>query len=339
MQETEHLEHFKIFVLLFLINNFLSAQKFPDAKVDSLLNNGISELINHDYVSAKNTFSFLNQNFPDIPFGKIYLAAIEIIKSYDFAEEFNEDFIEENLEEALRISDSLIEKNDKNIWNFYFKAITAGYYAYYSALNEKWLDSFSYGLISVKNFDKCIEKDPDFYEAYIAAGNYKYWKSDKMSFLNWLPVIDDERSEGIFLLEKSVNNFSYNKYLAINSLSWIYINEERIEDAINIVKRGLMEYPSCRILKWSLARAYEEIDKKKSIEIYYEILNSYPENQNGYNEITLKYKIARQYALLGENEKAIDLCNEILEKKLSKLMREKLAERLLKTEELKRELF
>ncbi len=343
MQEIELLVRSKfLIVLIFLCSStFLHAQVFPNSEVDSLLRSGIENIINQKYDFAKKDFLILNKEFPKLPIGKIYIAAVEIAKSYDLAIPFKTDFIIENLDEAKEMSEALIDSDEDNIWNNYFLALADGYKAYFDALTGDWLSAFGTGVTSVHLFEHCLKVDSTFYEALIATGTYKYWKSSKMKFLNWLPFVSDEREEGIKLLEKAVSNSSYNSYLAINSLIWIYIDRHEFLKAIKIAESALVRYPDSRFFKYGLARAYEDVDKQKAIQIYYEILNSFSdaEKLNHCNEIILKHIIAQQYYRLGDKNSALILCNEILNKKdLTDYELDKLGGRLDRIRSLKREL-
>jgi tetratricopeptide (TPR) repeat protein len=183
--------------------------------------------------------------------------------------------------------------------------------------------------------------NPAFYEALIAIGSYKYWKSKEMQFLGWLPFISDERDEGIKLLEKAVLHSSYNSYLAINSLIWIYIDKGDFRKSVRLSQYALLRYPGSRFFKFGLARAYEEIDLHKAIKEYYDILNSFSESEknNRCNEILLKHLIAQQYTKIGEHDIALDLCNEILNiKDLTHYEIQKMKKRLERVKNLKKEL-
>ncbi len=309
--------------------------------MDSLLRDGIENIINQKYDLSKKDFIILDKDFPKLPVGKIYIAAVEIAKSYDLAIPFKTDLINKNLDEAKEMSEALIDSEEDNIWNNYFLALADGYKAYFDALTGDWLSAFGIGVTSVHLFEHCLKVDSTFYEALIATGTYKYWKSSKMEFLNWLPFVSDEREEGIKLLEEAVNNSSYNSYLAINSLIWIYIDRHEFIKAIGIAESALVRYPNSRFFKYGLARAYEDVDKQKAIQIYYEILNSFTdaEKLNRCNEIILKHIIAQQYYRLGDNKSALALCNEILSiKNLTDYELDKLGDRLDRVKSLKREL-
>lgn len=325
-----------IFILLAISANIYS-QEYPDKSVNSLLKSGIQNIINQNYPIAKTLFETLNSKYPDLPFGKIYLAATEISRSYDYSEEYNGEIISKYLNSAKNQSENLLKKNPDNIWNYYFLGLVEGYISYYEGLNGSWLISLKEGINSVSNFEECLKRNPDFVEAYSGLGTYKYWKSKKTGFLNWLPFVHDDRAEGINYLEKAVDNSSYNTYLAVNSLIWIYIDKKNFDNAVRISEKALKEYHKSRFFRWGLARAYEDIDKSKAIAIYFEILNSYPNlnNMNHYNEIVLKHLIAQQYEKMGEKSKALKLCNEILAiKNLSEYVKIKLGDRLDRVKEL-----
>lgn len=344
MQETELLGHYKFFEILVFLVCFISfshAQIFSNEKVDSLLNAGIENIINQKYDLAKKDFLILEKEFPQLPAGKIYVAAAEIARSYDLAIPFRSEFIKKKLDEAEDLSEKLIDADDSNIWNYYFLALSTGYKAYFDALTGDWLSAFGAGVTSVNLFEHCLEVDSSFHEALIAIGTYKYWKSSKMEFLNWLPFVKDEREEGIRLLERAVNNSSYNSYLAINSLIWIYIDRKEFRKAIKIAESVLVQYPNSRFFKYGLARAYEDVDRQKSIEVYYEILNSLTDSErlNHYNEIVLKHLIAQQYARLEQYDAALAMCNEILGiKSITDYVLNKLGDRLDRVKMLKKEI-
>lgn len=342
MLVTEHLAHFRNVLAVFLILTFsISAQSYPDSKVDELLRNGINKIINQQYDDAIKIFSELNRIKSDIPLGKIYLAATEIAKSYDYEVPYNHNLITEYLESAKEISKKLIEKDEKNIWNKYFLALAEGYIAYYDAIRGSWLQAISTGLNSISLFEDILESDSSFYDAYIAIGTFKYWKSAKTEFLNWLPFIDDEKDSGIKFLSSAVNNSSYNYHLAVNSLIWIYIDQKRFGDAVELAQKALIKYPDSRIFRWGLARAYEDIDTQKAIGEYYKVLKSFPDTlkSNKINEITLKHIIAQQYYKLGKKSETKKICEEILSiKNLSEFEKEKLDKRLKRVKSLYKEL-
>jgi hypothetical protein len=326
-----------VLLLLLMFSGNIFSQEYPDGSVNLLLKSGIDDIINQNYSQAKSEFEKLNSKYPDLPFGKIYLAATEIARSYDYGEEYKGEVISKYLNLAKGQSESLLNKNSENIWNHYFLGLTEGYISYYEGLNGSWLTSLKEGINSESNFEECLKRNPDFVEAYSGLGTYKYWKSKKTGFLTWLPFVHDDRAEGINYLEKAVDKSSYNTYLALNSLIWIYIDKKNFDNAVRISEKALKKYPKSRFFRWGLARAYEDLDRSKAINSYYEIMNSYQDlnSMNHYNEIVLKHLIAQQYEKIGEKSKALKLCNEIMAiRNLSEFVKNKLGDRLERVKEL-----
>lgn len=332
---------FLFLLILFPFSVSINSQVFPDKKVDSLLNAGINFLIDQNYDDAKFIFSELDEEFPHLPFGKIYSAAAEISYAYDFELPFNEKYIESNLQQAQFIAENILTKNQNDKWNVYMFGLAKGYSAYYRALRGNWFDGLRIGLSSVSAFEECLVLDPDFYEAWIAIGTYEYWKSRKIEFLNWLPFIDDNKEFGIQKLKLAIESASYNRHIAMNSLIWIYIDQKDFRTAYDLSIYALKNHPESRIFKWGLARSLEEIDPQKSIQVYYEILESYKKTgvKTRVNEITIKHVIAQQYLKINKRKEAKTLCEEILNTNdLVKYEKEKLEDRLKRVRKLFNEL-
>lgn len=343
MQEIVRLALYKFLFIFFVILIFTNnpAQTYPDARVDSMLKTGIRYIVNQDYKSANQVFNNLNEEYSHLPLGKIYLAAIKIAEAYDYARDFDENYILKNLESAKEQSEILVEQDKDHIWYRYFYALAEGYISYYDAIEGSWFSALSTGINSISEFDKILVEDKNFYEAYIAIGTFEYWKSRKLEFMDWLPFASDTKNIGIDRLILAIDSSSYNSHLAINSLIWIYIDQKKYADAIKVAEKALSEFPQSRTFKWGLARAYEEKNSLRAIELYLDILNSYPDSlkENYKNEITLKHLIAQQYAKLGANEKALKYCDEILSmKNIPKKTLDELSGRLERVKSLKMEL-
>ena len=343
MPETELLERFKYYLLfsIIFICSDLSAQNYPNANVDSLLKNGIQQIVKQEYSLASDFFNKLNKEYPSLPLGKIYLAAIKITEAYDYGEDFDEVFILDNLESARLQSNDLMKIDQQNIWYRYFYALSEGYLSYYKAINGDWISALTTGVNSISEFEGILNYNKKFYEAYIAIGTFEYWKSSKLEILSWLPFSHDTKSVGIDLLKMAIDSASYNAHLAINSLIWIYIDQKNYTEAIKTAEKALNDFPDSRTFKWGLARAYEESNPLQAVKLYKEILKSYPilKNGNYKNKITLNHLIAQQFAKLGDKKEAIKYCDEILSmKNIPEKVLDELSERMERVKELKKEL-
>lgn len=344
MQGTELLVHCKsslLLLALFIGNVIAYPQRYPNSEVNKLLDIGIEYITNQNYDLAKSKFELLEKNYPELPLGKIYLAVVQISKAFDYGIEIEADSVEKKLNDALEESELLIEKDPSNVWNHYFAALSKGYKAYYHVLNENWIAAISNGMSSEGYFEDCLEIDSSFVESYVAIGTFKFWKSRKLEFLEWLPFMNDDSKIGIDYLETALKNSTYNRNLAAISLIWIYIETGSFKRAIEIAEKELKNHPLNRALKWALGRAYEDVNTNRSIEIYKELISSYRKiaHQNHFQELTLKHILAQQYVKIGEKREALRVCHEILSMhNLEENVLKKLSDRFKKVKELKREL-
>jgi len=326
MPGIEHLARYKIFFLVLFFLPITLAQSYPDQQVDFLLKKGVTNIMEQSYGEAEKNFLTLNQSYPNLPFGKLYLAAVLITKANDLTIPLEKEKIEKYLDEA----ESIVEKNrsDKPLWTNYYMGMVNGYRAYFASVQGKWFSTFTNAINAVNYFENCLKIDSSFSEALIAIGTYKYWKSVKAA---WLPFFTDEKTEGFQLLSRGIEKGSYNYSSGVLSLLWIYIDQKKSLSAISLAEEVLKKYPGNRNFKWALARAYEDVNLSKAIELHYDLLASYASIKlaNRINEIVLKHKIAQDYDRQGENKKALLLCNEMLSiKRFTSYEKQILEERL-----------
>jgi tetratricopeptide (TPR) repeat protein len=315
---------------------FYFAQKHPDSVVHKLLTSGISNLISHEYDFAERDFKLLQKDYSKFPAGKFYLALLDVEKSNDLGYQVNQNKVDKLLDESEMLADKMIQNNENVAWAFYFKGMIVGFKAYHQAKDVNVLVAFTTGLRSVQHFEKCINVDKNLIDALGFIGTYKYWKSRKAE---WIPFIKDEKEIGISYLKKAILSRSYNSYLARNSLIWIYIDQKDFSKALSLTKESLLFFPKSRLFIWNLARIYEEVNKEEAVNHYYKLLTAYGVNITKYNEIVLKHKIAQVYYKMGQFEKSLLLCNEILSiKKLNNFEKQELEERLNRVSELKESL-
>jgi len=326
MPEIEPLARYSIFVFFTILQASIFSQSYPEPKVDVLIKKGIEFIMEQNYEEANITFNALDKAFPNLPFGKLYLSAVLITKANDLAIPLETEKIKKYLDDAEDIIETTSERN--MLWYNYSMGLVRGYRAYFESLQGRWFSTFTDGISAVNYFEKCLKIDSSFNDAKIVIGTYKYWKSVKAA---WLPFFADESGEGFALLNKGIEKESYNFASGVISLLWIYIDKKKFSTAITLAEETLKKYPKNRNYKWALARAYEDVNLSKAIELHYELLASYAsvKQANRINEITLKHKIAQDYERIGDRKKALQLCNEILSvKKFTPYEKQKLEERL-----------
>ncbi len=338
---TERSVRFKILLLFFLaLTNLRSiGQTYPDQQIDSLLSEGVHNLIVQDYSRAYQTYESLNKLYPELPVGKIFLAGTSMSESFDLGIEFKTDLIDSLLKAALLISQKLIDIEDENPWYYYFAGLSYGFEGYNNALNGNFIDAFFNGYSSLGYFENCLILDNRFYEARIPIGTYLYWKTDKSIDLSWLPFFPDKKEEGIEFLSSAADSAGYLKYFADYSLMWIYYNEEEYEKSVHVSVEFLSEYPESRLFQIGLAKSLRFIDKPRAIKIFSDLVNSYRNLRynNHLQEILMLKMLAELYLETGEYEMALETCNDaLLLNDLEPFVVQASSERLKSIEELKR---
>lgn len=301
-----------LFILLFAVSSGF-AEDLPDPKVHNLVKNGLRSLVNGDYDDALANFQKLDRDFKYLPLGKIYLASYEIAIATDYALPYNDKKIQNLLYLAEAQCQELLKK-DNNKWNRYYLALTEGYNTLYAGLTNDWFNLIYEGIESISDYKEILKMDPDFSEAYVAIGSFKYWSSENMRYFTWLPFFEDERELGLKYLNKSKTDYSYHDYIALDVLFWIMVGKQEFNKARSIAEESLSRYPGSRLFRSNLARAYEAIDKKKAIETYQQVLNSFEPQRvkNRYNEILIKSKMAALYLAMGDSISAYEITKYLL---------------------------
>jgi tetratricopeptide (TPR) repeat protein len=149
-------------------------------------------------------------------------------------------------------------------WREYFLGTADGYEAFERVERGDWFGGVRKGVSSASKFEKVVEKDSSFYDAYVGIGTYYYWRSRKTEFLHWLPFVSDDRLLGIRTLITGAERSEYNRFAAISTLISIYLDAEDYKQVEEWSKRGLKSYPENRVFLWGLATALDR--QKKPVE-------------------------------------------------------------------------
>ena len=318
-----------LFAMLLL--NKGTAQTHPNPEIHQLVTSGIDYLINQDFHKARVTFSTLQKKYPQNPLGKIFLAATELYIAYDNQSPLDDSKILDWLNDAIAMSEHLLETDKNNVWYNYYKGLAEGNKANLFLSSDSWFSGATTSYTSKQYFDRCIAIDSTFYDAYVSLGIFKYWTGEKTEILSWLPFLKDERNEGLKILLSAISKKSYHSYLAVHNVVWIYLKRNDFRHAKEALEPMLKKYPNSRFFKWDLAKIYEETDRVKAIEVYWEIYNSFDKSfvKNRVNDISLKFILAKNYFALGDSKTAAKLLTEIPnENQLTSFEIEKLGSRV-----------
>ncbi len=294
----------QLFALLLLLTAPLPAQRIADNALHSLISSGIEHSGKQEYRAAMSRFNEAIRLFPKHPAGYMNKAILMQVMSLDFETPVPSKEYLSLLASTQKFAENP-SSNDLTDWEAqYYQGMARSYIAYYNFRDgENWLSGLSHGLRATGYFEKCLAINPDAFDALTGLGTYKYWKSRNMRFLTWTPLLDDERDAGIAALRQAERLAAYTSAQAVNSLIWIFIEEERWDEAIRAAESILKRYPQNRLFLWGLASAAEGKEQwTLAREAYRRIVRSIDGEvtERRYIEIQARAKIALMSAKLGD---------------------------------------
>lgn len=299
----------RIFLLIFLSFEIIFCQVFLNPTIDNYLKKGVDKLLRQDYEKADSIFTEIEKTDVNESIGLLFRAASKIIYTIDFRTKLNSEFVDNLLERAEKVNEVRFKDDNESEKALYYKGLIEGIRAYAAYAESDYILAFKKGYKALKFFDKLQEKNNA--DAQIAIGIYKFWISRKTEFVSFLPFMKDEKQEGIELLKTGISKNTYIKFLGINSLAWILIDQKRSGEALSVTKDMLINYPELRFILWAEARAYEDIDISKAILLYKKLLYSVKNSgQNGYNEVVLLHILAQKEYQRNNYQEALEFLDQ-----------------------------
>jgi len=309
--------------------------------IDSLIIVGIEQSINQNYAQAESTFYRIIQIDENHPCGYFYLAASLQSKMMDYETDLWEELFFSNISQAEKLSQQLINQNKNNIEAYFYWGSARSYRAFYDGKKKKYLSAIQHGMSGIFALKKVIELDTTFYDAYFGIGSYKYWRSKLTRYLNWLPLIHDDREEGIRLVKLAAEKGKFTNHAATNELVWILIDCGQVSEALSWAKTGLTRYPQSRFFLWGTAKSYFMLQNYEAALIYYnKILTSIQQEflNNHYNEVICYFKISQCHYYQKDYEQARIAVNRIYDIQLSPQIAKRLEDILNKANDLKQKI-
>lgn len=162
-------------------------------------------------------------------------------------------------------------------------------------------------MASRRHFDRAIDLDPEFYDAYVGRGVYRYAAAQNLSLFRWLPGVPTKR-QGWDDLTLGLERAKFSRFAALSSMVWLVIDDENYALADSMVQAGLVRYPHSRTFlmpKLSLEKRTENWAEARATA--QELLDQYTnlEYQNGYEVIGLYRTMMDCSDMLGESATAL----------------------------------
>lgn len=276
---------------------------------------GIHWAAGDQFARAESMFTALARECPSSPVGPFFTAAAIHAQMLDEESPARYDEFERWLTKAETLAEEWSKAEPSSGEPEFILGAALGYDAVYESRWGGWFAALKKGMRAKNHFAGAIARDTTLIDAYLGIGNYNYWKSVNTDFINWLPIVADDRSKGLEQLRYVTSDGIFSKSAARVSLCWALMHEGDFDAALAHADTLKAEYPGAKVPLWITAcasfslyrwddalRLYNELERR--------ILTSGPGNY--YNLIDCAYYEAQCYNGLGQWTDALNACHKAL---------------------------
>lgn len=321
---------------LFFSTKPLFASETTAVETDSLIKLGIRLSIEQSYTDAEAIFVAMKHRTPTDPAGYFFQAAVLQTRMMDAERYDQEKRFLGLVDSTIYFARKQLSKDKHDAWAYFFLGGGYGYLAFYQAKQKKYWTAFQNAKMSVGALERAVKIDSTLYDAYLGIGSYKYYRSKLSRHISWLPFVKDERAEGIAMIKLAMAKSRYSRYSAVNGISWIFIDEERYDEGLQLVESVLADFPDSRVFLWCAAKINKKMQRwRKAAEYYERILQSFEAQGilSPYNELTCRKNLSMLYRLLEDKQKAEAECAKVSAICARKEFKQKHAETLKEIEQ------
>lgn len=285
-------------------------------ETDSLVTVGINQAHNLSLDSAIATFEHLIDYYPNHPIGHFYKAGIYDLFNQNYRIIVYEKKFEEAMELAIKVGEKHIKKNKNDALAYFYLGGAYGFRGLHRVYKRDWLNVFIDGYKGLKNLNKSLEKNPEFYDAYLGLGLYHYWRSAMTKKLRFLPFVSDLRQEGIDELKIAIEKGKYAGVETRIALASVYYNEEEYDSALVINNWLYKRFPRDPSILYTRTRIYEKKQLWQNMletsNKLYNVITSYEYQSTGYKIECLYLKALAEFSL-GYEADALDMLEQAIE--------------------------
>lgn len=276
---------------------------------------GIRLTLNDRFRSADSLFLRISTEEVTSPIGPLFAAGNAqaemldsecLLRREDFERYVNEAELRVRRSDTARLSRAESE---------FVLGVAAGYRAVHESKWGGWFAALKQGLRAKKHFQRALELDSALCDARLGLGTYYYWKSAKTDWINWLPIVSDERTRGLEYLKRTIDCGVYARETARAGLANALINESEYTAAIAHADTLAALFPDAKGPLWIKAKAHYALYEWDSAVQQFDLLESRIRAGgagNYYNLIECAYYRAQCHWGAGRYRDALSECGKAL---------------------------
>lgn len=321
----------------------LQSRVLPDSVREKQFLAGIELSVREQFGESDSLFKALVKSDPGDPWGHFFWAVGIAARMMDAEQDSFSPAFSIQLSIAQQLTEKELKKLKKgkkekerpdlfllmgNIW---------GYKALDGYRKGHWYGGLSAGLKAKGNFEKALQFDSTFYDAYNGLGNYYFWKSARTRKFPISAFISDERQKGIEQLVVAKEKGFFSRQAAAGSLLWALIGQKEFKWAQALADSLAVQYPQAKSFLWAKGSIYQEQKRwDSSVVVYSKLLSQLEADpfQSGFNMVECRWRLANAYYNSHRYQEALLECKSAKNYSLSDKSKKRLKTRLKKLAEI-----
>lgn len=246
----------------------------PD--VEQTIRAGLEYAYIENFDSARHYFDDVTRLQPFNPAGYFFCGALVQLQMMDECRFEEEKAYFELMRKTVRLAEGILTEDEDNVWARFYAANAYVYQAVYRGYRKDYFEAFKLGNKGGRMMQALIKDEPQFYDAYLAAGTYEYFWARASRYLPFLNLGGGDVAGALKKLHRAADSSLYSATTARNSLIFIYGEEGEYETAAAIVEGLRLEYPASKTFLWSAADlAFKRRDHRAAAVLYEELYARY----------------------------------------------------------------
>ncbi len=181
--------------LMIALPTTMAAEELP-AEIDSLINRCIDATFTGEYVESHQVCDRLEELVHG-PLSAFYRSALLAVEMVDYEDTLGLGRFYAESQRCIDLAQQRIDAGNYLANDYFYLGSTYAYRTLFLGHQGSYWAAYRSALKSRKALESCLEMDSTYVDARVGLGNFQYWMSRKLDVLNWLPVLKDEKEDGI----------------------------------------------------------------------------------------------------------------------------------------------
>lgn len=299
-----------------------NASVLDDVVVQHQTKKGLDYLYDMKFERARQMFELVDEGHPQHPIGPFLLALNtwwEIL--IDLSDESHDDEFYAAMDEVIRRSDRLLDRDKNNFDAWFFKGAALGFRGRLRSNRGDWFKAAKDGIRAMDYVLGVVKREPDNADYAFGKGIYDYYAAavpDRYPYVKPVMVFfpNGDRSRGIRELERTVRDGRFIQTEAAYFLLQIYyLFEDDYAKCVYYADWLRERHPSNSFFHTLEGRVYAKWGQWPVVrEIFGDVLTRYKNRQTGYNAALAEqalYYLARSHMAENSYERALSFLDQL----------------------------